>query len=141
MVGVLSKVKNGGFEIGMVTLDRSPMLEARYSPINSPEFRIFSQAVSIKYTGGLNLEQLSGWVLRKIGLPQNRIVSTDMLRSKLAKSSLIVVFVAKMDEADGYFDDFVQVSRRSLELPDVEFAFLYPEDFGSEDLGNLARIT
>ena len=117
------------------------MLEARYAPIYSPEFRIFYKAKSIRYSGDLNLEHLSGWVLQKIGLPQNRIVSTDMLRSKLAKSSLIVVFVAAKDQADSYFNDFVEVARRSLELPSIEFAFLYPEDFGSTDLGNLARIT
>ena len=39
------------FEVGMVTIDRAPMLEARYHPVTAPDFRIFYKAKSLKYWG------------------------------------------------------------------------------------------
>ena len=33
------------------------------------------------------------------------------------------------------------MSRRLLTLDDVEFAFLYPKDFGKKEIGHLRRIT
>ena len=42
--------------------------------------------------------------------------------------------------ANTYFNDYLEVSRKLLTLDDVEFAFLYPEDFGN-DLSHLERVT
>ena len=80
------------------------------------------------------------WTFRKIGLPNNRISSLLHLKKKLEKSSLLVIFIAEKNEANRYFNDYLEVSRKLLTLDDVEFAFLYPSDFGN-DLGNLERIT
>ena len=128
------------FEVAMVTIDRSPMLEARYHPITAPDFRIYYKARNIKYYGRQDLEQITDWTMRKIGLPNNRIHTLSHLKQKLEKSSLLVIFVAEKNEANRYFDDYLEVSRKLLTLDDVEFAFLYPTDFG-HDLGNLERVT
>ena len=74
--------------------------------------------------------------MRKIGLPNNRIFNLHDLRKKLKTSNLLVVFIAERNTANRYFNDYLEVSRKLLTLEDVEFAFLYPEDFG-DDLGNL----
>ena len=39
------------FEVAMVAVDRSPMLEARYHPVNAPDFRIYFKAKNIKFYG------------------------------------------------------------------------------------------
>lgn len=39
------------FEVAMVAIDRAPMLEARYHPVTSPDFRIYYKARNIKYYG------------------------------------------------------------------------------------------
>ena len=123
----------------MVTIDRTPMLEARYHPVTAPDFRIFYKARNLKYYGTLDIEHLADWTMRKIGLPNNRIRSLKDLKKKLEKSSLLVIFVAEPNEANTYFNDYLEVSRKLLTLDDVEFAFIYPEDFGNE-LGNVERV-
>jgi len=52
----------------------------------------------------------------------------------------LVIFIAERSEANRSFNDYLEVSRKLLTLDDVEFAFLYPEDF-KNDLGNLERVT
>ena len=74
------------FEVAMVTIDRAPMLEARYTPVNAPDFRIFYKARNIKYYGKLDPDLLADWTMRKIGLPNNRIRSLKELKDKLEKS-------------------------------------------------------
>ena len=64
--------------------------------------------------------------MRKIGLPNNRIVALHQLKKKLEVSSLLVIFVAEKNEANKEFNDYLEVSRKLLSLEDVEFAFLYP---------------
>ena len=59
----------------MVTIDRAPMLEARYHPVTPPDFRIFYKAKNLKYLGTQDLDKLVDWTMRKIGLPNNRIHS------------------------------------------------------------------
>jgi len=78
--------------------------------------------------------------MRKIGLPNNRISSLHQLKKKLETSSLLVIFVAEKHTADRYFNEYLEVSRKLLTLDDVEFAYIFPSDFGN-DLGNLERIT
>jgi hypothetical protein len=115
------------------------MLEARYHPLTEPDFRIFYKAQNIKYLGKLDVDSISDWALKKIGLPSNRIGGEQHLRDKLSKSSLIVTFISDMNEADREFKDFLQVTRQMIGLNDVEFAYLYPSDFGS-NTGNLQRV-
>jgi len=43
--------ENQLFEVAMVAVDRSPMLEARYHPVNAPDFRIYFKAKNIKFYG------------------------------------------------------------------------------------------
>ncbi len=43
--------QNKLFEVAMVAIDRSPMLEARYHPVNAPDFRIYFKARNIKFYG------------------------------------------------------------------------------------------
>lgn len=124
----------------MVAIDRASMIEARYHPVNAPDFRIFYKARNLKYYGKLDLDQLADWTMRKIGLPNNRIRSLNDLKKKLEKSSLLVIFIADQNEANQNFNDYLEVSRKLLTLDDVEFAFLYPEDF-NKDMGNLERVT
>lgn len=128
------------FAVAMIAINRAPMIEARYHPVTSPDFRIFFKARNLKYYGAYDLELLSDWTMRKIGLPNNRIRSLQDLKNKLEQSSLLVIFIAERSEANRYFNDYLEVSRKLLTLDDVEFAFLYPEDFGN-DLGNLERVT
>jgi hypothetical protein len=71
------------FQVAMVELNMSPMLEARYRPVTPPDFRIFYKANNIKYVGALDIDNISDWVLRKIGLPNNRISSQQEIRKKL----------------------------------------------------------
>jgi len=75
--------------------------------------------------------------MRRIGLPNNRIANKDHLRKKLKDSQLLVTFVSPLKQANTYFRSFLETSRRLLGLEEVEFAYLYPEDFGEADLGNL----
>lgn len=116
------------------------MLEARYHPVTVPDFRIYYKANNIKYYGKQDLEQLTDWTMRKIGLPNNRISSLHVLKKKLEKSTLLVIFIADPNEASRHFTDYLEVSRKLLTLDDVEFAFLYPADFGN-DLSHLERVT
>ena len=51
-----------------------------------------------------------------------------------------MIFIAERDTANRYFNDYLEVSRKLLTLDDVEFAFLYPQDFGN-DLAHLERVT
>ena len=39
------------FQVAMVQVDRTPMLEARYHPVTAPDFRIFFKAKNLKYYG------------------------------------------------------------------------------------------
>lgn len=71
------------FEVAMVAVDRAPMLEARYHPVTVPDFRIYYKAKNIKYYGKQDLDQLTDWTMRKIGLPNNRISSLHQLKKKL----------------------------------------------------------
>ena len=63
------------FEVGMVAIDRTPMLEARYHPVTVPDFRIYYKARNLKYYGRQELDLIVDWAMRKIGLPNNRISS------------------------------------------------------------------
>mmetsp|Transcript_32549 Transcript_32549/g.42991 ORF Transcript_32549/g.42991 Transcript_32549/m.42991 type:complete len:85 (-) Transcript_32549:67-321(-) len=78
--------------------------------------------------------------MRKIGLPNNRIRSLSELKKKLKKSALLVIFIADKNEANRYFNDYLEVSRKLLTLDDVEFAFVYPSDFGN-DMAHFERVT
>ena len=102
------------------------MLEARYHPVTAPDFRIFFKAKNLKYYGNQDLDLLVDWTMRKIGLPNNRISNLHELKAKLDRSSLLVIFIAERNEANRYFNDYLEVSRKLLTLDDVEFAFLYP---------------
>lgn len=79
----------------MLTVDRAPMIEARYHPVTVPDFRVYYKAKNIKYYGRQDLDTLTDWTMRKIGLPNNRISSLNQLKKKLEKSSLIVIFIAE----------------------------------------------
>ena len=82
------------FEVAMLAVDRAPMIEARYHPVTVPDFRVFYKAKNIKYYGKQDLDILTDWTMRKIGLPNNRISSLNQLKKKLEASSLIVIFIA-----------------------------------------------
>ena len=100
----------------------------------------YSKANSIKYVGRLDLDLIADWVLRKIGLPNNKIASQKQLKTKLEKSLLLVMFVSPMREAEFHFKNYLETSRKLLTLSDVEFAYAYVEDFENE-LGNLVELT
>ena len=51
-----------------------------------------------------------------------------------------MIFIAEQNVANTSFTDYLEVSRKLLTLDDVEFAFLYPADFGN-DLSHLERVT
>ena len=123
----------------MVELAMNPMLEARYTPLTPPDFRIFYKASGIRFLGAPDLELITDWVLRKIGLPNNRIRSQREIRDKLSKSSLLTVFVSEKHKADDEFNNYLEVSRRLLTLNDVEFAYAFIEDFEKE-IGNLGEL-
>lgn len=78
--------------------------------------------------------------MRKIGLPNNRINSQNEIREKLKKSALLVMFVSRKHEADEYFTNYLDVSRRLLTLSDVEFGYAFIEDYEKE-MGNLDQLT
>ena len=141
LVAIDTKVKEtkATFSVGMVELAMNPMLEARYTPLTPPDFRIFYKASGIRFLGAPDLELITDWVLRKIGLPNNRIQSQREIRDKLAKSSLLTVFVSEKHKADDDFNNYLEVSRRLLTLNDVEFAYAFVEDFEKE-MGNLGEL-
>eukprot|EP00351_Strombidinopsis_sp_SopsisLIS2011_P003064 CAMPEP_0116875540 /NCGR_PEP_ID=MMETSP0463-20121206/7537_1 /TAXON_ID=181622 /ORGANISM="Strombidinopsis sp, Strain SopsisLIS2011" /LENGTH=61 /DNA_ID=CAMNT_0004521357 /DNA_START=218 /DNA_END=403 /DNA_ORIENTATION=+ len=56
----------------MIRLEDSPMIEARYDHLMPPDFRMIVNARDIKYTGQLDVNNLSSWLLKKIGLPHNK---------------------------------------------------------------------
>ena len=103
-------------------------------------FNLFSKANNIKYVGALDIDNIADWVLRKIGLPNNRISSQHEIRNKLQKSALLVMFVSPKHEADDYFNHYLDVSRKLLTLSDVEFGYGFVEDYEKE-LGNLEQLT
>jgi hypothetical protein len=76
----------------------------------------------------LNIDSLADWVLRKIGLPDNKIYSMQVLLDKLQQSKLLVIFISKENDADFEFELYLMASRRLLKLDDVEFAFMFIED-------------
>ena len=82
LVAIDTKVKEtkATFSVGMVELAMNPMLEARYTPLTPPDFRIFYKASGIRFLGAPDLELITDWVLRKIGLPNNRIKSQREIR-------------------------------------------------------------
>ena len=141
LVAIDTKVKEtkATFSVGMVELAMNPMLEARYTPLTPPDFRIFYKASGIRFLGAPDLELITDWVLRKIGLPNNRIKSQREIRDKLSKSSLLTVFISEKHKADDEFNNYLEVSRRLLTLNDVEFAYAFIEDFEKE-IGNLGEL-
>ena len=57
------------------------------------------------------MDQIVDWTMRKIGLPNNRIEGLHQLKKKLEVSPLLVIFVARQNEANRYFNDYLEVSR------------------------------
>ena len=51
----------------------------------------------------------------------------------------MVMFVSPKQEADEYFNSYLEVSRRLLTLSDVEFTYAFIEDFEKE-IGNLGEL-
>lgn len=50
---------------------------------------------------------------------------------------MLAIFVAPKQEKEEDFRTFLEVSRNLISLQDVEFGYLFPEDF-DQNLGNLA---
>lgn len=71
---------------------------------------------------------MADWVLKKIGLPDNKIYTIQVLIDKLRQSKLLVIFISKKNEADVEFELYLMACRRLLKLDDVEFAFMFIED-------------
>jgi len=76
----------------------------------------------------MDIENVADWVLRKIGLPDNRIANFRHLSDKLSVSRLLVVFISRKKEAEQEFLMYLQAARQLLKLADVEFAYAYIED-------------
>ena len=91
-----------------------------------------SKGEDIKYYGQLNIDGLADWVLKKIGLPDNKIYTIQVLLDKLRQSKLLVVFISKENEANNEFELYLTACRRLLKLDDIEFAFMFIEDMQSE---------
>ena len=81
----------------MVEVNRTPMLEARYTPNDFPDYFIFFKAQHIKYYGKKDLDSIVDWAMRKIGLPNNRIHGRAELNKKVEETSLLVIFVAEKE--------------------------------------------
>jgi hypothetical protein len=77
----------------------------------------------------MDIDSLADWVLRKIGLPDNRIRNIYHLQDKLKQSQLLVVFMSAKFHADREFAIYLSAARHLLKLSEVEFAYLYFEDF------------
>ena len=67
----------------MVEVNRTPMLEARYNPTDFPDYFIFFKAKHIKMYGKKDLDSITDWAMRKIGLPNNRINGRKELDKKV----------------------------------------------------------
>ena len=91
-----------------------------------------SKGEDIKYYGQLNIDGLADWVLKKIGLPDNKIYTIQVLLDKLRQSKLLVVFISKENEANNEFELYLTACRRLLKLDDIEFAFMFIEDMQSD---------
>ena len=71
------------------------MIDARYSPVSAPEFRLFFEAKPIRYWGELNVKDLSEWLFKKVALPDNRIGTFKNLKKKVQETGLLVVYIAE----------------------------------------------
>lgn len=91
-----------------------------------------SQGDALKYHGPMDIEHLSEWVLRKIGLPDNRIRDFGHLQDKLHTSRLLVVFISYERQADLEFNIYLAAARHLLKLSEVEFAFMYFDNISAE---------
>ena len=80
-------------------------------------------------------------MLRKIGLPDNRIRNVKHLKEKLRDSKLLVIFISEQGQADSEFERYLTAARHLLKLSDVEFAYLYIKDVATSlpDISKVVR--
>jgi len=57
----------------MVNIEQAPIIEARYSPLNPPDFKFIVHAKSAQYFGKLNGEKMAEWIEKKVNIPKNEI--------------------------------------------------------------------
>ena len=65
--------------IGMINIEKSLILEARYQPMNPPTFKLFHNAVPISYLNKLNVDTLTNWLIKKVASPTKLLKSHSEL--------------------------------------------------------------
>jgi thioredoxin-like negative regulator of GroEL len=109
-------VSRNYMEVAIIDITRSPMIDARYSPINAPEVRLFHEAKDVRYYGNLDVESLADWVIKKVATPENRIGSFKHLQSKVKVAPLLCIYVAPKNQGDQNWRMFMKVARNLMHL-------------------------
>jgi hypothetical protein len=93
----------------------------------------------VRYFGELDIDSITEWITRKIAISNNIIPEYNYFVNKVKKNKMLVVFVAQRNTCHNEFRAFMKCGHMLMHMQDVEFAFLYPEDF-KQGIGNLESL-
>lgn len=93
----------------------------------------------MRYYGELDIDSLALWITRKVAVSNNRIPNHAYLIEKIKQNTLLAIFVAPKEKSESEFRAFLKCSRSLMHMQDIEFAYLFPEDFINSE-ANLVEL-
>jgi hypothetical protein len=89
----------------------------------------------VRYFGKLDIPSLAEWITRKVAISNNILPNYDYMLDKIRDNKMLAIFVAPRYKLESEFRAFMKCAHSLMHMQDVEFAFLYPEDY--PEIGNL----